>query len=215
MNQQSKIDGYDQFFKIINSEIFFEFGINNIISIDSKAAATSWDSLKERIANKDRDLYVRNSGRNGTGNSGLSALYKDVFQLEINFDLTNNTKPTQILTALTGHRKNKTIFNYQVSHVFGNTKNVYLFTAPWNIVFIPKVVDPFTGHEATGAHAIEFQYKFKAKIYTKYRDQIEDYNTIINRKRAEIKSWISENLDEDVGNKYLKDFAIIPEPKRP
>ena len=43
----------------------------------------------------------------------------------IEIDPTNNTKPTQLLERNTGYRKNESIFNYQVSHVFGLTKNVF------------------------------------------------------------------------------------------
>ena len=28
------------------------------------------------------------------------------------------------------------------------TKNVYTFTALWNMVYLPKIIDPFIGHEA-------------------------------------------------------------------
>lgn len=212
MNRPQKIDGYEQLFEVVDPQILLNFGINNIISIASEQAADSWASLKAKIDQKDDNLYVRNHGRNGVGNLGLAKLYKDVFKLEIKFDPTNNTKPTQILSALTGYRKNDTIYNYQVSHVFGRTKNVYMFTAPWNIVFIPKVMDPFAGHEATGAHAREFQHKFKTIIYNKYRSQIEDYNEIMAGKQNELDAWASHRSNENVKQNYLKEFALVPDP---
>jgi len=211
MKETLMIDGYKQFFDICPKEKFIDFGINNIISISTEYVDDEWNILKSKIINNSNDLYIRNSGRNGTGNKDLANLYSDIFNVKINYDLTNNNKPTQLLTRLTGHRKNKTIFNYQVSHVFGNTKNVYMFTAPWNIVFIPKIIDPFTGHEAIGDYVTEFKCKFKKIIYEKFKLYIQDYNSIIKSKLPLIHEWIKDNLEDDVGNKYMKEFTIIPE----
>ena len=134
-----KLDSYEQFFEIVSKEKLFKFGLDNIISIDAEHAKNLWDELKTNVAqNTNSKLFIRSSGRDGKGNDLLKAMYKDVLGIDIEIDSTNNTKPTQLLERNTGYRKNKSIFNYQVSHVFGLTNNVYCFTAPWNIVFIPK-----------------------------------------------------------------------------
>ena len=86
------------------------------------------------INNKSDNLFIRSSGRNGRGNNNFKKFYKDVFGLEINFDETNNNRPTQLLGKSTLYKKNKNIFNYQISHVFGNTKNVFCFIASWNLI---------------------------------------------------------------------------------
>ena len=142
--EEKILDSYQQFFEIVSKDKFFEFGLANIIHINIQDVKTEWINLLERIKNRSTDLYVRNSGRNGTGNALLTQLYLDVFKLKINYDQTNNNQPSMLLQRLTDKRKNKNIFNYQVSHVYGRTKNVFCFTAPWNIVFIPKIIDPFT-----------------------------------------------------------------------
>ena len=136
------IDSYLQFFSLIPKQTFFDFGIRNIIYADKGKSFKEWKALKQKIYDKHEELYVRASGRNGAGNNILSSLYKDIFGINIKFDPTNNQKPTITIQELTGHKKNKTIQNYQVSHVFGRTKNVFCFTAPWNIIFIPKLIDP-------------------------------------------------------------------------
>lgn len=45
--------------------------------------------------------------------------------------------------------------------MFGRTKNIYAFTAPWNIVYMPKILDPFTGHEAKGEMVDEYRMLFQ------------------------------------------------------
>jgi hypothetical protein len=116
--------------------------------------------------------------------------------IEIKFDPTNNQQPAQLLEKNTIYKRNKNIFNYQVSHVFGNTKNVYCFTATWNIVYIPKIVDPFTGHEATGEYKDEFKKLFEKNIIRKFNSEIKEYNKIMDEIYPEIKKWVDKNIIE-------------------
>ena len=68
------------------------------------------------------------------------------------------------------------IRNYQVSHIFGRTKNPFLFTAPWNIVWKPKLLDPLTGHESKGDLHEKYKAEFLSKSREKYSDFIFEYN---------------------------------------
>lgn len=205
-----KLDSYEQFFEIVSKEKLFKFGLDNIISIDAEHAKNLWDELKTNVAqNTNSKLFIRSSGRDGKGNDLLKAMYKDVLGIDIEIDSTNNTKPTQLLERNTGYRENKSIFNYQVSHVFGLTKNVFCFTAPWNIVFIPKLIDPFTGHEAKGEYVEEFQIQFQKYIYSKYKELIDDYNCLIRSKYPEIKSYLEKHAEPKKLKDYLKDFQEI------
>lgn len=203
------LDGYEQFFQIIPKEKFFEFGLNNIITIEESLVNSEWRELLGRIERRTQDLYVRDSGRNGRGNDYLSQLYLDVFGIRINYDPTNNNQPSALIQKLTGHRKNKTIFNYQVSHVFGRTKNVFCFTAPWNIVFVPKIVDPFTGHEAKGNSVREFTTLFQCAIVAKFGSEIDDFNQNMRRINREIEQWLELVVPEKDREKYLKEFEEI------
>jgi hypothetical protein len=56
---------------------------------------------------------------------------------------------------------------------------VYAFTAPWNLVYIPKILDPFTGHEAKGKMISEFTVLFQRKGYEHFEGLIEEFNEII------------------------------------
>jgi len=203
------LDAYQQFFAYVKKEDFFKFGLENIITIDNNVVSRLWKLLLSDIKNKGKDLYVRSFGRNGSGNESIIKLYKDVMGIEINFDPTNNQQPTQLLEKNTIYKKNKNIFNYQVSHVFGNTKNVYCFKAPWNVIYIPKIVDPFTGHEAKGKYIDEFKKLFNEYIIRKFNNEINEYNKIMKELYPKIENWTKNNIVEKDRKNILKEFICI------
>jgi len=202
-------DAYEQFFQLLPKKTFFDFGISNIITINKEDVHYQWKKLLHKINNFADDLYVRDFGRNGNENNNVKKLYKDVFNINIQFDPTNNAKPKQLLQTFTEYEVNKTIYNYQISHVFGNTKNVYCFTAPWNVVFIPKIIDPFTGHEAKGNYVNEFQDIFRKNIFQKFNNEIMEYNETIKKLYPKIELWVNKNILEKKRESYLKEFKEI------
>lgn len=203
------INSYEQFFDLFPKDKFFDFGLNNIITIDFDKATIEWKELVGRVKNKSSNLYVRSSGRQGAGNEELKALYRDVFGININIDKTNNQKPKSMLQKLTGHRVNKTIFNYQISHVYGRTKNVYCFTAPWNLIFIPKIIDPLTGHEAKGKFVNEFQFLLRNSIQAKFIESINEFNDFMQIYYPLVKVWASSNVPPRKQTSITKDFKPI------
>jgi len=107
---------------------------------------------------------------------------------------------------LTNYSKIKTsnktqIINYQVSHLFGKTKNPLLFTSPWNIAYIPKYLDPFTGHETKGKHSSDFKIMMNEIIQLRFKEFIRDYN-------FEIKKRISRELISIGIEKVIKEFNL-------
>ena len=98
---------------------------------------------------------------------------------------------------MTGLRRNKDIYNYQISHIWGQTKNVFLFEAPWNVCYTPKIIDPFTGHETKGDLPEVFKRAFLGYAQKKYKRFIIDYNNIIQ----------SYNID-DILEKYCTVYGI-------
>jgi len=104
-------------------------------------------------------------------------MYKCILNNEnVKKDATNNLELQKIISQLTGHKRNVNLFNYQVSHIFGKTKNVFLFEALWNIALVPKIIDPFTGHETKGIWSVEYQKKFSAYASEIYVEFIDEYN---------------------------------------
>lgn len=204
-----KIDGYEQFFELFPKKEFFKFGLEHTLTAPIDEAREEWHQLVKKVNLKEGPFYVRSSGRNGRGNDTIKELYKQVFGIDILFDLTNNQKPTLLLQKLRKQKKNVDIFNYQVSHVFGRTKNVFCFTAPWNIVFIPKILDPFTGHEAKGPAVDEFKKLFEKRIYTLFEKEIKEYNTLMKKYRLPLATWVEKNVDLKLQESIKKDFLEI------
>lgn len=212
------IDSYSLFVEYFSQfsfseESFLNWGLDNILFTDKEKAEKEWENIKEKwYSNK--DLWIRNSGRNGQS----SKLYTDFYaQLSktVSFDKTNNDIPAKIIQGVTGYVKYNSkshdkitsknaalniLRNYQVSHIWGHTKNPLLFMAPWNICFVPKMFDPFTGHEAKGPLVDKFQKQFKDKAKNIYSDLIADYNDFIEKEVINI--GVIDNYLHIVENAY-------------
>ena len=87
--------------------------------------------------------------------------------------------------------------NYQVSHIFGHTKNPYAFCAPWNIAFVPKILDPFTGHESKGELTKKITTLYKNLMLTNYQELIEEYNAIMDSIKSDIEIFIGQTKMKD------------------
>jgi len=181
-------DSYLRFFSegYVSKDDFFEFGLKETIYSPYNKAAQAWDQLKRRICNNE-EVFIRGFGRNASGTHLYQWFYNSLLGNEhVQKDSTNNAEPTKIIRGLTGYSKTKKsrfelIRNYQVSHVFGRTKNIYAFTAPWNIVYMPKMLDPFTGHESTREMTDEYTALFQRKSYNYFAGLIDDFNAIITK----------------------------------
>lgn len=195
------IDSYEIFFEKakLSKKQFFEFGIEETIFANLRKAEDEWKELLERIREKSPDgFYIRGYGRNSVNTTMYEELYKKVFKIIVKPDTTGNSQPKKIIEKMTlkstqSKKQHEKIVNYQVSHVFGRTKNIFMFTAPWNVAFVPKIMDPFTGHEAQGSMVKEFTAIFQNKAYEKFGHLIEEYNQIILDKNHEKR--IGEYLD--------------------
>ena len=185
-----KRDSYLNFLKKFNisNEDFIEYGLNDIIFIPNDKVISEWDILKNKVYSN-QEVYIRGMGRDAAGTKYMLEVHKSLFgNSNIKKDPTNNAHPTKILENLTGFSKRKLkssnlISNYQVSHIFGRTKNALMFMAPWNIVYIPKLFDPFSGHESKGELTQIFSTKLKEITYEKFKVQIDDYNSIVNNSK--------------------------------
>ena len=224
-------EAYANFFKA------FELDDSKIIKhglIDTKYPEVDkidsfWNELKDNIKNN-KEVFIRGYGRNAHGTELFEELYRTL-QLNDNIkkDSTNNSKPTQLLQKITNYSKSvkadfgrtgkEKISNYQVSHIFGKTKNPYLFTAPWNIVWKPKFMDPFTGHESSGSISKEYKKQFFKKCYNMYEKYINEYNELAAEKfskenleqafkkieKKNIQKKLRNQFDSETFNRFKKD----------
>lgn len=175
------MDSYQLFFdELVSKDDLFEFGLKHSIFINKDTAHQEWERLKAAISSN-QEVHIRGYGRNGHGTSLFTDLYADVFaHHNVKQDATNNASPKRLLQNLTGYRVNQNLNNFQIAHIFGRTKNPYSFTAPWNLAFIPKIIDPFTGHEANGEYVLEYQKLFTDQAFEHFEDFIGEFNEIIS-----------------------------------
>lgn len=179
-------DSYERFFSqgYISKDQFFEFGLSETIYAPLDKAESAWKELKNRV-HSNQQVFIRGFGRNSNGTHLFQAFYADLLKNnQVTVDPTNNAQPTKLIRDLTGYSKTKSskheaIQNYQISHIFGRTKNVFAFTAPWNIVYMPKMLDPFTGHEAKGSMIDEYKDLFQKQSFKHFEPLINDYNALI------------------------------------
>ena len=180
-------DSYERFFSegFITKEQFFDFGVRETIYAPFNTAQAGWEELKQRIK-ENQPVYMRGFGGNASKSHMYQEFYKHVLGNEnVLIDPTGNNEPGVVIRDMTGYSKNARtdhglISNYQISHIFGRTKNIYMFAAPWNIVYLPKIIDPLTGHEAKGDFADEYKVIFQKKSYDRFKILIEDYNALIS-----------------------------------
>lgn len=216
-------DSYKIFFEHFNIEFkdIIKFGVEiDTIYPNPNEIQTEWKNLIDSITNN-KEVYIRGYGRDAHG----TALYQELYIIllgnrNIKKDSTNNAKPTQLLQRITSFSKtikndngrSKRISNYQVTHIFGHTKNPFLFAAPWNLVWKSKILDPFTGHESKGENTDEYKIVFLKKSKELYSDFIEEYNKLASHyfspeKIDDAFEQMKSNLkvDEKVFNKFKND----------
>lgn len=192
-NKQNKAkDSYQEFLDSfeIDKESLYQWGISATIFPPIETVTAAWYNLKERIFTNQK-VYIRGYGRDAHG----TQLYKDLYRVlfgnsHIEKDPTNNVIPQRHIEQLTHLRRNADLYNYQVSHIWGHTKNVFMFEAPWNICYTPKLIDPFTGHETKGAWPDEYQKLFIEYAHTIYKPFIDEYNKIM------MEYHVTEQIDE-------------------
>ena len=171
------IDGYTIFLNNFNitEDEFIDFGISGIIWPSIEKIDEEWLKLKNKINNHE-ELTIRKYAQDKVKAADFNKIIEAIFDCHIYSDGTGNNKPQKMIERLTGYVRNKTIFNYQVSHIFGMTKNPYLFECPWNVLLIPKMFDPLTGHESIGNLTEKFKKTLQSEVVTRYHKYIEDYN---------------------------------------
>ncbi|MDD3242803.1 MAG: hypothetical protein PHD32_03650 [Eubacteriales bacterium] len=166
--------------------------------------------LKTRLLNNG-EVYIQGYGRNAHGTRLHQDLYHQILGNDhIKTDPTNNAIPQRNIQKLTGKRRNVDLLNYQVSHIWGRTKNPFLFEAPWNICFTPKLIDPFTGHEAKGQWPVLYQSLFFEKAGQRYRPFIDEYNSLSQKYFgqnfiAQYMADLAERVDEKTLTQFEKD----------
>lgn len=171
-------DAYHRFlthFRISVDELI-QFGLSETVFPDATLVDRQWDECKRKLDRRE-DHWIRGYGRDALGTKLYERFYQILLGLRVIKDPNNNYHPKRMLERVT-RNSTKSMTNYQVSHIFGRTKNPVLFTAPWNIVWKPKVLDPFTGHETTGQLRDAYIKSYHEHVRVRYQKYLEDYERL-------------------------------------
>ncbi len=173
------LDSYEAFIpEYISKEEFFRFGLEKSIYIPEEKVKEEWKSLKEKIKSN-RVVFMRGL-KDSVGNQLFYDFYAKVMKNEqVKKDPSNTQNPTKVIEELTGYKKSKDLRNYQLSSLFGRSRNILAFTAPWNIVYIPNLLDPLMGSDAKGELASEYKKLFLEQSYRKFRPYIDEFNEMV------------------------------------
>lgn len=204
----SNKDSYKEFLQHFNisKDEFYDFGLSNIIFAPFSFAKESFEDAKHMLLTNQK-LSIRSYGRQGKSSNLFLNLYKYLFNNNnIKVDASNNAGAKRAIQNATGNKINYNIFNYQVSHIWGRTKNPILFESVWNICLVPRLYDPLTGHECTNGWNEEFSKMLRKKTYEQFSSIIDEYNDFVLSMDIipKIRKF-SNMLDCTERNKFLSD----------
>lgn len=170
---------------------FVEYGIEKIIFAPEDEVYDDWRQRKNCFINKSshsNKFYIRSDK-----DKRWTCAYEAIFGISVKIDVTKNSKPTSALEGATNVKKKGSA--YTSAHIFGRTRNFMLFSALFNICFIPDLYAPFsdTTSKKSGVHE-HFRKMLLDKVRMEYGDVICEYNSFIaeNHITERIESYISE-----------------------
>ena len=186
-------DSYLKLFEAVGVDFtkFIETGAENCLFLPHSKVASNWENIKKQV--NDGIILVRGCGRHADSQDIANSAYGKLFCVKkIDVDKTNNANPGKYYTLFEKESGEK-LYNYQVSHVFGRTKNPYAFMGLWNISLVPKLLDPLTGHESHGLYKNGFQKLFKKRSFDLYPDILEDFNAIMLNLNKKLDDWANDD----------------------
>ena len=159
------IDSYELLLsQYISKEDFFKFGLEKTIYIPNDKVEVEWQSLKKNITNN-KAVFIRGF-KTSTGMHMASDFYSMIFEnKQVKKDPSNTQNPSKIIEKLTGYKKTKDLKNYQLTSIFGRSRNILAFCAPWNIVYIPSILDPLLSADANTELANEYKKRFMQRCF--------------------------------------------------
>ena len=195
-------DSYELFLKKfkIEPDDFLKYGVEGVMMIDKQIARKKWDELVKTIEGGGI-TYIRKYGRTGEATQLYFDMYKVLFPDLIVKKDHSNKSPKKSLFELLNVGEVK---NYQASHVFGHTCNVFCFMAPWNIVLMPKIYDPLTGHEAKGNLRDKFIAILRKRIFSEFGDMIIEYNHSMEKYAPVISNHFESLVPQSSDDKNIK-----------
>jgi len=201
------LDSYEALIpEYISKEEFFRFGLEKTVYIPDSQVKQEWTALKEKIKSN-KPVFMRGLKDSGS-NHLFFEFYAKVFKNEqVKKDPSNTQNPAKVIEELTGLKKSKDLRNYQLASIFGKSRNILAFTAPWNIVYIPNMMDPLLGADARGDLAKEYQTLFLQHSYEKFKPYIDEFNDMLTNEH--LLRMIDEHMKKLYDDSMHKQDALI------
>jgi len=197
------LDSYEALIpEYISKEEFFRYALEKTIYIPDGKVQTEWKNLKEKV-NSNKPLFMRGM-KDAVGNQLFFEFYAKVLKnQQVKKDPSNTQSPTKIMEDLSGYKKSKDLRNYQLSSIFGRSKNILCFNAPWNIVYTPNILDPLLGVDARGDLATEYKKVFHSHCYEKFQPYINEFNEMVTNTHflREMEEYIYSLYDNSKHNR--------------
>jgi len=173
------LDSYEALIpQYISKEDFFRYAIEKTIYIPDSEIRLEWDNLRKKLESN-KAVFVRGS-KASSENQLIFDFYKTVFKNDsVKKDPSNTQNPTKLMDTLSGYTK-KDLKNYQLYSPFGKSKNVLCFSSPWNLIYIPKILEPLLNEDSKSELALDFKKFFLKEIYNKFKIYIDEYNKIVS-----------------------------------
>ena len=176
------LDSYEKLIPgYISKEDFFRFGLEQTLYIPDSNIKKGWDDLLKKIKGN-KTLYIR-----GVKEANQNHLFFDFNKMvfgnaHTTKDPSNSQSTTKIMDALSGYKKSKDLKNYQMSTIFGKSRNIFLFNAPWNLAYVPKIMEPFLSVDNNSELAKEFKALFLEQGKKKFKSYIKEYNELVTNR---------------------------------
>ena len=173
------IDTYEAFFSEVTSMTPREIAkhcLSLCIFPSKEEAKKDWEDIIKSFR-RGGEHYVRLNTNEGK----IKSMYRDCLDITVRKDPDGNQEPNKILS---GNPKGSA--TYVCAHIFGRTKNPLLFTAKFNLCYIPEFFASWTDERKgqTSSYRDEFRKGFYSKVFKDYGEIISEYNACKIRKQA-------------------------------
>lgn len=172
------IDTYEAFFSEVTSMTPREIAkhcLSLCLFPSKEEAKKDWENIIKSFRRGEH--YVRLS----TNEEKIKSMYRDCLDITVRKDPDGNQGPNKILSG-----KPKGRPTYVCAHIFGRTKNPLLFTAKFNLCYIPEFFASWTDERKgqTSSYRDEFRKEFYCKVFKDYGEIISAYNASKIRKQV-------------------------------
>ena len=173
------IDTYEAFFSEVTSMTPREIAkhcLSLCIFPSKEEAKKDWEDIIKSFR-RGGEHYVRLNTNEGK----IKSMYRDCLDITVQKDPDGNQEPNKILS---GNPKGPA--TYVCAHIFGRTKNPLLFTAKFNLCYIPEFFASWTDERKgqTNSYRDEFRKEFYSKVFKDYGEIISGYNAYKMRKQV-------------------------------